>query len=117
MIPQSLLGCRACEVFWPSLADLLADGDVGFLGYQGVAGAGMPGRLIFTHRRCGASLEVELVAFQQFTAEPLLSQCSPWLGRCQAAVLGQPCPLKCTCAFLDRVVRMIRHYSARHPKG
>ena len=117
--PNGFKVCSACGRHWPSAEALLEDPELSFQGYQPFLQADHAGLLLFYHRPCGTTLALRLPEMSPVLPPPVLCNSrdleGPDADFCLAHQNHEPCPGRCMCDDVAKVVATVERWPKALP--
>ncbi len=105
--------CPNCGVQWLDRDAFLADPGIEAVGYQVNFEELAAGIFLFNHA-CLGTLAIEARNFRDLYAGPIFAERATGRTSCPRYCLNednlQPCPAKCECAFVRRILQIVQNW-------
>jgi hypothetical protein len=106
--------CPSCSQVWALREMFLEDADIEIIGYQVNFEQLMLGLFLFNHHTCKTTMAVQARQFRDLDAGPVYSQRKTGRTECPGYCLNTPelapCPAECECAWVRRLLQVIREW-------
>jgi hypothetical protein len=106
--------CPMCGYAWCSRNEMLEDPDIELVGYQASFKILTEGLFLFNHQCQGATLAVPAGEFLDLYNGPVFKERLTGTKACPGHCLYhddfEPCPAKCECAFVRKILQLIRKW-------
>jgi hypothetical protein len=104
--------CPSCRQLWLTREAFLGDGEIELVGYQANFGKLVLGLLLFNHGTCQSTLAVPAERFTDLHDGPVFEERRTGRDDCPGYCLRRNeleiCAAKCECAWVRRVLQIIR---------
>ena len=106
--------CSACSNPWFTREEFLRDADVHLIGYQANFIDLELGYFLFNHMTCKSTIAIPAGLFSDLYTGPVFaarmtgSESCP--GYCLQEAVLDPCQQKCECAYVRRIMNVIREW-------
>jgi len=111
IIKDNFCVCSNCGYMWKTRADFLNDEKIEIIGYQVSFKALRAGVFLFNHS-CKGTFGLEVGKFEDLYDGPVFAERAVGSGNCPELCLHEdnlePCPVKCECAFVREIIRLIK---------
>ena len=105
--------CGKCGFIWEDRTRFLADPSVEIIGYQANFDELTAGLFLFNHS-CGTTLAITAGTFRSLYNGPVFSGRKTGTKECPGHCINReelsPCPVKCECAYVREMIRIIKNW-------
>ena len=105
--------CPLCETVWRNYHDFLSDPYVSLAGYQ-MSFKELEAGLFLFHHSCTTTLALPATAFAYLYDGPIFEERTTGTDKCPEYCLREdalgPCPIKCECAYVSEVLRIVKNW-------
>jgi hypothetical protein len=103
--------CPNCSFTWKSREKFLNDADISLIGYQASFKELTAGSFLFNHS-CKTTMGIAVSFFTDLYDGPVFQTRATGTAECPGLCLHQdnlnPCPVKCECAFVRKIIQKIK---------
>jgi len=106
--------CTSCSYRWHLRQDFLDDPKINMIGYQVNFDNLHLGFFLFNHLACGTTLGIPAGHFKDLHDGPVYAERLLGTKKCPEYCLHEdqldPCPEKCECAYVRKIIQTIRDW-------